>query len=176
MTAVAHPPSPHGARTLEELVTRLRQLRSWSGLGYHEVHRRVVDLRQPRGIPERLVYNTVYRCFQPGRSRLDVELVVDVARVLLGDDALAAQWRAAYQVVTGLATEAEIVSVSWQLPDDPGGFTGRRKELELLLAAGSAPVVAITGMAGVGKTRLAATAGRLLLDGNHPPRSRGGDL
>lgn len=176
MTAVANPPSPHGARTLEELVARLRQLRSWSGLGYHEVHRRVVDLRQPRGIPERLVYNTVYRCFQPGRSRLDVELVVDVARVLLGDDALAAQWRAAYQVVTGLATEAEIVSVSWQLPDDPGGFTGRRKELELLLAAGAAPVTAITGMAGVGKTRLAATAGLLLLDRDRSPRNRGGDL
>jgi tetratricopeptide (TPR) repeat protein len=159
----AHPPSPDGVRTLDELVARLRRLRAWSGLSYHEVHRRVADLRQPRRIPERLVYNTVYRCFQPGRSRLDVELVVDIARVLLGDDALATQWRAAYQVVTGRTTEAEIVSVSWRLPDDPGGFTGRRRELELLLAPDAAPVIAITGMAGVGKTRLATTASRLLL-------------
>ena len=138
----AQPPAPDGVRTLDELITRLRQLRSWSGLGYHEVHRRVAELRQPRGIPEGLVYNTVYRCFQPGRSRLDVELVVDVARVLLGDDALAAQWRSAYQVVTGLATEAEIVSVSWRLPDEPGVFTGRLAELEVLLAPDAAPVVA----------------------------------
>lgn len=168
--SAANPPAPDGVRTLDELITRLRQLRSWSGLGYHEVHRRVAELRQPRGIPERLVYNTVYRCFQPGRSRLDVELVVDIARVLLGDDALAAQWRSAYQVVTGLATEAEIVSVSSRLPDEPGVFTGRRAELEALLAPDAAPVVAITGMAGVGKTRLAAAAGHRL------PSDRGGDL
>lgn len=174
--AAANPPSPHDVRTLDELIARLRQLRTWSGLSYHEVHRRVIDLRQPRGIPERLVYNTVYRCFQPGRSRLDVELVVDVARALLGDDALAAQWRAAYRVVTGLATEAEIVSVSWRLPDDPGGFTGRREELDLLLAPDAPPVMAITGMAGVGKTRLAAMAGLLLLDRGGPHRNRDGDL
>jgi len=173
---VGEPPSPHGVRTFDELVARLRLLRAWAGLSYHEVHRRVVDLRQPRRIPERLVYNTVYRCFQPGRSRLDVELVVDVARVLAGDDAVAAQWRVAYQVISGRATEAEIVSVSWALPEDLPEFTGRRAELDRALGAidasgpvtpstgrGAALVSAIDGMAGVGKTQLAIHAGQHLL-------------
>ena len=164
----SEPPHPHGVRTFDELAARLRLLRAWAGLGYHEVHRRVVTLRQPRRIPERLVYNTVYRCFQPGRSRLDVELVVDIARVLLGDDTLAAQWRAAHQVITGLATEAEIVSVAWTLPDDPAEFTGRRAELDHAIeTAGGSGVLAITGMAGVGKTRLAIHAGRHLLRRGH---------
>ncbi len=157
-------PSPHGVRTFDELVARLRLLRAWSGLGYHEVHRRIVALRQPRRVPERLVYNTVYRCFQPGRSRLDVELVVDIARVLLGDDNQAAQWRVAYQVIAGLATEAEIVTVSWALPDDLAEFTGRRAELDSALDVETGtPVVAINGMAGVGKTQLAIHAGRCLV-------------
>jgi hypothetical protein len=84
---VGQPPSPTGVGTLDELVTRLSQLRAWSGLGYREVHRRVVELRRRRGLPEHVSYNTVYRCMRPGRSRLDVELVVDIARVLLDEGA-----------------------------------------------------------------------------------------
>ena len=64
MEPVGDPPGPHGVRTVDELVGRLRQLRTWAGVGYHELHRRIVRLRRPRGIPERLAYNTVYRCLQ----------------------------------------------------------------------------------------------------------------
>jgi tetratricopeptide (TPR) repeat protein len=161
------PPGPHGIRTFDELVDRLRALRVWSGLGYHEVHRRVAERRRPDG----LAYNTVYRCFQPGRSRLDVELVVDIARVLLGADGggsagHAEQWRAAHQVVAGLASEAEVVSVATALPEGVAGFTGRAAELTTLLdaaTAGAAAVATIEGMAGVGKTQLAVQAGRQLV-------------
>jgi tetratricopeptide (TPR) repeat protein len=169
-SAVGEPPSPTGVRTLDELVTRLSQLRAWSGLGYREVHRQVVEVRRRRGVPEQLSFNTVYRCMQPGRRRLDVELVVDIARALLGDEAAASAWRMAYQVLSGWMSAAGIVRVFPSLPDDLPQFTGRRAELRRLLG-GLTPqgpdlgpgVWVVEGMAGVGKTMLAVHAGHQLL-------------
>src|SRR5262245_14920161 len=108
---VGEPPTPDGVGTLDELVTSLAQLRAWSGLGYRGVHRRVVESRRSRGIPEQVSFNTVYRCMRPGRHRLDVELVVDIARVLLGDEAAATAWRMVYQVLIGRAGAAAIARV-----------------------------------------------------------------
>ena len=173
---VGEPPSPAGVRTLDELVTRLSQLRAWSGLGYREVHRRVVELRRRRhrGPPEQVSFDTVYRCMRPGRSRLDVELVVDIARVLLGEGAAAAAWRMALQVLGGRAGAAGIVRVFPALPDDLPGFTGRRAELRWLLDGlasqrpdAAAAVAVIEGMAGVGKTTLVIHAGHQLLHRGH---------
>ena len=45
-----------------------------------------------------------------------------------------------------------------RLPDDPAGFVGREAELAAIAASG--PVIAIDGMAGVGKTALAVRAAR----------------
>ena len=86
-------PSPGGVRTLGELGARLRELQVWSGLSYREVHRRVVRSRQERGIAELPAFNTTYRCLSPGRTRLDVELVVDIARAVLGTESRAARVR-----------------------------------------------------------------------------------
>src|SRR5262245_17615707 len=168
--AAGEPPSPAGVQTLDELAVRLGQLRVWSGLGYREVHRRVVALRRRRGAPEQLSFDTVYRCMRPGRSRLDVELVVDIAQALLGDQAAAVAWRMAYRVLSGQASAAGIVRVFPALPDDLPEFTGRRAELRRLvdgltpqgLVAGPA-VSVIEGMAGVGKTTLAVHAGHEML-------------
>ncbi|GAA3671553.1 tetratricopeptide repeat protein [Lentzea roselyniae] len=161
------PPGPQGAQSFEDLAGRLRALRSWAGVSYHEVHRRVVSFRRARGIAELPSYNTVFRCFQAGRTRMDAELVVHIARVLLGEeDATAAEWRLAHQVITGVATEAEIVRVNSSLPDDIAEFTGRADELDMILAGPG--VVVIEGMAGVGKTVLATRAAHLLLrQGNY---------
>lgn len=156
------PPDPSGARTVEELSARLRSLRSWAGWSYRDVHREVARDRLARGVPELPVYNTVYRCFQSGRSRLDAELVVDIARALLGDSAGAEAWRSACRVVAGQADAAAIVDVADRLPPDLPTFVGRDGELRAITEAGE-PVVAIEGMAGVGKTRLAAHAAHALL-------------
>ncbi|TJZ57273.1 tetratricopeptide repeat protein [Streptomyces piniterrae] len=54
-----------------------------------------------------------------------------------------------------------------ELPADVGNFTGRDRELELLLAPADDQVVtvrAVDGMAGVGKTALAVRAARALLE------------
>ncbi|MGH3657299.1 MAG: hypothetical protein ACRDUA_11615, partial [Micromonosporaceae bacterium] len=93
------PPGPAGARTVDDLTGRLRELRAWAGVSYREVHRQVVRLRRERGVPELPAYNTVYRALQPGRSRLDVDLVTDIATLLLrarGAPERVDEWRQAY--------------------------------------------------------------------------------
>ncbi|HET9141145.1 ATP-binding protein [Actinophytocola sp.] len=156
---------------MRELVERLRLLQAWSGMSYRAVHREVVRAREARGVPERPVLNTIYRCFQPDRARLDVDLVTDVARALLGKDDAAEQWRQACWVVAGLGSAAAIVSVTDSWPADLPSFVGRRAELTTItgLAHGERPeplLLSITGMPGVGKTRLAVHAGhRLLAEG-----------
>ncbi|UUV30777.1 tetratricopeptide repeat protein [Amycolatopsis roodepoortensis] len=157
------PPSPIGARSYDELSQRLRQALAWAGLTHRELHRRVRRLRTARGAADLPAYNTVYRCLLPGRKRLDVELVVDIAAVLLGMD-VAAEWRQAHRVITGHATEAAVISVADHLPAPDGGFVGRQAQLRRILDAepDAAGVWAISGMAGVGKTRFASEVARLL--------------
>lgn len=52
-------------------------------MSYRTIHRELVRARAARGVPEMPALNTVYRCFRPGRSRLDVDLVVDIACLVL---------------------------------------------------------------------------------------------
>ncbi|AKU18412.1 hypothetical protein VV02_25450 [Luteipulveratus mongoliensis] len=158
-------------RTHDDLAESLRALRAWSGLSYRAVHREVSKSRQARGIPELPSYNTVYRSFQGGRARVDRDVVVDIARALAGDEA-AAQWLHACQVVAGEANESAIAAVAAALPEDLAPFVGRADELSRILAEvravdGGTPVVAISGMAGVGKTTLAVRASHLLIADGH---------
>ncbi|MFI5736345.1 ATP-binding protein [Kribbella sp. NPDC051587] len=151
-------PGPDGVAGLTEFGARLRELRVWSGVSYRELHRRIVRSRTARGVCEIPAYDTVYRCLQPGRSRLDVELVVDVVRALAGDERVVLAWRQAYQLVCGAASDAAVVNVTDRLPDDLEAFTGRADALARLrpwVNGQPEPVlIAVDGMPGVGKTRL----------------------
>src|SRR4051812_6419733 len=73
---------PTGARSYDELTALLQQLRVAAGVSYRELHRRVRQLRRAAGVPELPAYDTVYRCLQPGRTRLDPDLVNDIVRSL----------------------------------------------------------------------------------------------
>ncbi|MFG1912143.1 tetratricopeptide repeat protein [Kribbella sp. NPDC048928] len=171
--ADAAPPGPRDVRSYDDLSVRLRELRAWSGLSYRQIHRQVLRTRRERGIAEQPSYNSVYRCLQAGRSRLDVELVVDIAGVLLGDRSAAAEWRQMCQVAAQSADQAAVVSVSDRLPDEGGVFVGRAAELDQLLGGYSVgrPIVisAIDGMAGVGKTTLAVRAAHELVRRGRSP-------
>jgi hypothetical protein len=165
------PPTPAGARSIDELGARLRALHAWRGRSYRELHREVMRLRRARGIVEQPSYTTVFRCLQPGRTRLDVELVVDIATVLLGDRNEAARWRQAHRVIVGESTESSIVTVSDVIPDDIDRLAGRgqdvRRALDVLDSEDFGRTVAISaidGMAGIGKTTLAIHIAHELLE------------
>lgn len=156
------PPGPDGVATHDQLAARLEELRAWAGVGYRELHRRVAAGRRARGIPEIPVFDTVRRALQPGRRRVDPELVVDVVTALTDDAGAVAGWRQACRVVSGTATVAGLVTVADQLPADPVGFTGRDGEVRAVLDAAASGLVAIEGMGGVGKTLLATRAAHVL--------------
>lgn len=166
MSAKGDPPSPEGATTVEHLTERLRLLQAWSGMSYRAIHRELARDRVARGVPEQPVLNTVYRCFQPGRSRVDADLVVDIARLLLKDDGAAEQWRHSCLLVASTAAAAAIVSVAGTWPHDLSTFTGRQDDLRRILEPDDTRGRVIVGMPGIGKTQLAVHAGhRLIADG-----------
>jgi tetratricopeptide (TPR) repeat protein len=180
-------PDPGGARTLDELVDRLRLLKAWSGApSYETIKDRVNASWQGSGRPpaDMTAKSTVADCFKRGRRRVDAELVVAVVAAMHPDPGYVAQWRQALRVVLSEIDAAGQVRVHDTLPDDLAHFTGREEALAGLwaaiglpgggsgagsgggAAAGEPPagrVVALEGMPGVGKTRLAVHFGHLLL-------------
>ncbi|MBE1573507.1 tetratricopeptide repeat protein [Amycolatopsis roodepoortensis] len=156
-------PEPVGAGSFDELAARLNSLRGWNGVSYRELHRRVVRARRAAGNPDLPVFNTVYRCLQPGRRRMDVDLVADIVRALAADEAVVARWRQVCQVIAGLTADSSWVTVAGELPADSTEFVGRHAELAAITGGGErSPVVVVDGMAGVGKTSLAVRAAHRL--------------
>jgi tetratricopeptide (TPR) repeat protein len=170
-------PDPGDARTLDELVDRLRRLKTWSGApSYETIKDRVNASWQGSGRPpaELTAKSTVADCFRHGRRRVDAELVVAIVAALHPDAGYLAQWRQALRVVTSEIDAAGQVRVQDSLPDDLRHFTARERTLADLRSAvagcageGTGPpagcVAALEGMAGVGKTRLAVHFGHELL-------------
>jgi tetratricopeptide (TPR) repeat protein len=161
-------PDPAQAGDLDDLVEQLRLLKVWAGdPSYETIKDRVNAAWTAAGRPagELTGKSTIADCFQPGRRRLNTDLLVAVVRALHPDIGYVAQWRQALRVVGGETEAASQVRVQDSLPPDLAGFTGRTVELDRLrhaARAGDAVVIsAIEGMAGVGKTQLAVHAGHL---------------
>ncbi len=166
-------PDPGQARTLDELIERLRSLKIWAGDPSYEVIKNQInaawtDAGRPAG--ELTKKTTVVDCFRTGRRRVNVDLVIAVVRALHPDAGYVAQWHQALRVVLTETRAAAQVRAQDTLPEDLAEFTGRSSEIDRLrqlpthgAGSGAAVVIAaIEGMAGVGKTRLAVHAGHLL--------------
>lgn len=166
-------PDPGQARTLEDLIERLRSLKIWAAdPSYGTIKDRINVAWTAAGRPggELAKKATVVDCFKTGRQRLNTDLVIAVVQALHPDAGYVAQWRQALRVVSAETQAASQVRVQDTLPDDLSEFIGRGIELDRLrqllrssITSGDVVVVsAIEGMAGVGKTQLAIHAGHLL--------------
>jgi len=166
-------PDPGRAGTLDDLVEQLRLLKVWAGdPSYERIKDRVNAAWAAAGRPpgEMAGKTTIFRCFRPGRRRLNPDLVVAVVHALRPDVGYVSQWQQALRVIGGHDSAAAQVRVQDTLPPDPAGFTGRGGELDQIRQAlrqgrrdgGTVVISAIEGMAGVGKTELAVHAGHLL--------------
>lgn len=138
----------------DDVAAWLRAQREISGHpSYSQLTRTVRELRGPSGhAPGRA---TVHDCFASGRRRMDIDLVVDLARALGTDSGDVTRLRRACEAVQTHTDAANVVSVTWAA-GSPGRFVGREAELEAVTTADK-PVV-ISGMPGVGKSRLALEA------------------
>lgn len=158
--------------TLERLALDLRSMRSAAGHpSYAEIARRIAEHRAARGVSpgeRRPARATVYDCFRTDRRRVDIDLVVDVVRVLGATEAECVWWAQACRAAQRQADAARVVSVYAELPDTVDEFVGRDHLVDLIVKAGASGegprTFWIEGMAGAGKTQLAVRAARRLVD------------
>jgi tetratricopeptide (TPR) repeat protein len=163
-------PDPAKADSLDDLVEQLRRLKVWAGdPSYGTIKDRINSAWTAAGRSANMLTSrsTVADCFQPGRRRVNTELVLAIVEALHADLGYGERWRHALRVVSGQFNAVTPVRVQDTLPPDLAGFAGRTRELDRLrLAAQASDAVAISaieGMAGVGKTQLAVHAGHLLM-------------
>ena len=158
----------HPPMGLDAVTADLRALRAAAGQpSFTEIARRVARLRARRGVPEheqRVSRSTVYYCFQAGRSRVDVDMLVEVATAL--GVTRTRSWAERVRAARAASDWARVATALEEVPAPVSFFTGRDRELGQLseqLAPGVEALVWVVGTAGVGKTQLvlrwAASAG-----------------
>ena len=86
-------PQPEDIVDIDGLITGLSLLRARAGYPpYRALAKKVGPLLRP---PRELPFRTLAHMFQPGRRRLDLDLVVAIVRALGLAEADVARWRAA---------------------------------------------------------------------------------
>lgn len=117
-----------GTVTFDQISEDLQELRSRADSpSYSELVRRVTDLRVARGVPPeqaRPARSTLYDAFRPGRRRMDVQLVADLAQALGEDEAGVETWRSrCRRAVPDSPTDVPASSSTAPSSDVPAGGT-----------------------------------------------------
>ncbi|MEV0649593.1 hypothetical protein AB0I28_30480 [Phytomonospora sp. NPDC050363] len=155
-------PDPTEALGLDDLVTRLRQLKAHAcDQSYASIARTVNRAWRRAGRPEaeRTNKSTVAGYFTYGRRRLDEDLLVAVVTALHPEPDYPERWRHALRAIRGDAAASMLADTRSGLPEPATAPVGRRRESKALerLLRRRGPVV-VCGMAGAGKTALALHA------------------
>src|SRR5262245_2561610 len=122
------PPDPGLARSLDDLVGSLRELKVWAGDPSYQVITQRVNARwlaTGRPDDELARRGTVVDCFKTGRRRLNADLVIAVVEALHDEASYLAHWRQALRVCLGETAAAAQVRVLDTVPADTPTFTGR---------------------------------------------------
>lgn len=110
--------------TFDQLAEGLVELRSTAGNpSYAEVVRRVAELRMARGATPaqaRPARSTVYALFQPGRRRIDLQLLTEVVRSLGGDEEAVVHWRQRALRAVPAPSVPDAVPLVEPAPEDAG--------------------------------------------------------
>lgn len=162
------PPTLPDCRTPSELAAYLSVLRAWSGMSLRAITSGVNRLRRGGPLPA-TARSTVAYCFDPGRVRLDRDLVIDVARVLGLPEPDLSRLREVCLVATATRPIASLADVTAGLPPLSGTFTGRDGLIASALhavqvAPAGGRVITLHGPAGIGKTELSLGVARRLTD------------
>lgn len=146
--------------SLDDVAAQLRTWRREDGdPSFGEIARRVGVLRAANdGAAAEPGRSTVYDCFRDGRRRIDVALVVDIARALQVPDEQIPAWRARCVAAQHPRRRELPVAVQRGRPVRVEPFTHR---LDGILPDTH---VLITGMPGVGKTQAATDLACRLID------------
>ncbi|GLZ77721.1 hypothetical protein Afil01_25280 [Actinorhabdospora filicis] len=158
---------PRRARTSADLVAMLRALKNRSGLSYREIEQRARDAGD--WLPASTLATVLGRTTVPR-----VEVVAALVQACGGDPDTVSRWVDAARALPAEgsahvedASAAPVRVVPRQLPGDLGTFVGRAKTLDALdgvIDRASeapfkdrvpAPIVALVGPGGIGKTALA---------------------
>ncbi|GAA2272874.1 tetratricopeptide repeat protein [Glycomyces scopariae] len=160
---------PRTIQVLDDLAGYLRELRTDAGgASFRAIRTGIRDLYRRRSAPEEPPsLSALHGYFQNGRVRMDPGTVLDIARVLGLDPAGLDALEQACRRVLDRANRSLIVTTRADVPAPTARFTGRRAERDRIaaLAAADGPaVIAVEGMAGIGKTELVHQAARDLID------------
>ncbi|MFI1994893.1 AAA family ATPase [Actinoplanes sp. NPDC020271] len=174
---MAHAPRPGQVRSIDELIHQLRLLKVWAGNpSITHITRAVRDAWRRAGRPQNELpaRSTIGNCFQPGRRRPNVDLLMAVVSVLVDDDPAAITvWGQAIRVALTRHESAEFVQAHQHLPPPPPLLVGRDEQLSTIsthLRDGRRQSVLLTGMPGVGKTAAALWLGHHLTGTGKPFR------
>jgi tetratricopeptide (TPR) repeat protein len=164
-------PGPPGS--LDEFINQLRYLKVWAGNpSITEITKGVCRSWRLAGRPdsELPARSTVGYCFQAGRPRPNLDLLLAIIAVLAdGDPLITNRWRSNLLAVLSEADGASDVSAADRLPADLAKFIGRTDPVAAavgVLTASDDSAVATyvcSGMAGIGKTAFAVHLGHRLL-------------